>query len=115
MTESVRAAVWRCVICDHEVDSTCRLRACPKCGTTSIPCDSSLDVTVKINWHELRILAIWAEFHANAAASAPRTIVGEIRDEEPAVQVFTQDDILEYFAAGNHPDVKIGPKEMDEK
>ena len=49
------------------------------------------------------------------AASVPRTVVGEIRNEEPAVQVFTQDDIREYFAAGNHPDVRIGPKEKEEK
>lgn len=32
-------------------------------------------------------------------------------DDEPELQVFTEDDIREYFAAGNHPDVRIGPKE----
>ena len=55
----------RCIICDHEVKSTDGLTACPKCGSKSIPCDPKQDVTVKINWHELRVICIWAEMHAN--------------------------------------------------
>ena len=35
--------------------------ACPKCGNAGIPCDANEDMTVVINWHELRILGIWAE------------------------------------------------------
>lgn len=34
---------------------------CPECGSQSVPCDTKKDVTVEINWHELRILVIWAE------------------------------------------------------
>lgn len=48
------------------------LTKCPRCGTTGIPCLVADDVTVRINWHELRILGIWAE---NWAAS------GKTRDE----------------------------------
>ena len=66
----------RCIICDHVVDDeTTNLTECPKCGTKSIPCDPAQDVMVKINWHELRILSIWAEFWANQneATSSPGT------------------------------------------
>lgn len=55
----------RCVICDFVVEDTTGLKACPRCGTTGLPCDTADDVTVKINWHELRILGIWAEHYAN--------------------------------------------------
>lgn len=34
---------------------------CPKCGTHGVPMAVSQDTEVKINWHELRILIIWAE------------------------------------------------------
>lgn len=53
----------RCIICNSEFDevdlegSSC----CPKCGTDSIPASITEDVNIKINWHELRILSIWAE------------------------------------------------------
>ena len=54
----------RCVICGKEFsddelpESTCE---CPNCGTKSLPCLIVDDVNIKINWHELRILTIWAE------------------------------------------------------
>jgi hypothetical protein len=54
----------RCTICgteflDYELpEGTCE---CPNCGTKSLPCDIKDDVSIKINWHELRILTIWAE------------------------------------------------------
>lgn len=55
--------ITRCTICrsefsDEEIQN---IEACPKCNTTSIPCDMKDDVTIQINWHELRILGIWAE------------------------------------------------------
>jgi hypothetical protein len=34
---------------------------CPKCQYTGNPCDPKNDVAIDINWHELRILANWAE------------------------------------------------------
>ena len=34
---------------------------CPKCGSQGVPCGVGEDTTVEINWHELRILVIWAE------------------------------------------------------
>lgn len=35
-------------------------KACPACGSPGIPCAAANDVQVWINWHELRILGIWA-------------------------------------------------------
>ncbi len=34
--------------------------SCPNCGCEGVPCAISEDVVVKINWHELRILGVWA-------------------------------------------------------
>ena len=34
---------------------------CPKCGSQSVPCDPEEDVWVEVNWHELRVLACFAE------------------------------------------------------
>lgn len=34
---------------------------CPKCGDKGVPCDPQEDVVAQVNWHELRILGIWAE------------------------------------------------------
>lgn len=53
----------RCVICDSEFskveikNATC----CPECGAKGVPCAIKDDVTIKVNWHELRILGCWAE------------------------------------------------------
>ena len=53
----------RCVICGKEfTDEELRgVNKCPNCGTGSLPCAISEDVEIKINWHELRMLVIWAE------------------------------------------------------
>ena len=59
----------RCTICNFEIADSAGLNVCPKCGTMSLPMDSADDLSVRINWHELRILAIWAEFHADAHES----------------------------------------------
>lgn len=37
---------------------------CPKCKSPSVPMSIAQDVTIKINWHELRILTIWASNYA---------------------------------------------------
>ena len=45
---------------------------CPKCGDKGIPCDPNDDVLVLVNWHELRILGIWAgEFCAGMSDAEP--------------------------------------------
>lgn len=58
------AIAARCTLCDYEVSQEVLdkgLNCCPGCGATGIPCDPANDVHIKINWHELRILGIWAE------------------------------------------------------
>ena len=53
----------RCLICGKEYigEELGDILKCPNCGTKSIPCAISDDVNIKINWHELRILVMWAE------------------------------------------------------
>jgi predicted RNA-binding Zn-ribbon protein involved in translation (DUF1610 family) len=56
---------------------------CPACGSQGIPCATKNDVRVEINWHELRILTIWAENHAERMkgenATMPRTVMAIAR------------------------------------
>lgn len=53
----------RCTVCRQEFtdEQLEGATACPSCDTTSVPCAVENDVTIQINWHELRILGIWAE------------------------------------------------------
>lgn len=50
-----------CVYCGHRVESFEGLSACPACGSKGLPCDDANQVSVSVNWHELRVLVIWAE------------------------------------------------------
>lgn len=40
--------------------------SCPECEDEGVPCPTEKDFTVDINWHELRVLCIWAENWARA-------------------------------------------------
>lgn len=54
----------RCTLCGKEFSDEIipeGTSECPNCGTKSLPCLIADDVNIKINWHELRILVIWAE------------------------------------------------------
>lgn len=63
--------VW-CTRCGSKFSyaETSGVSGCPKCGTRGIPCAAIDDVQVKINWHELRILVIWAERWAHKSDEA---------------------------------------------
>lgn len=50
-----------CTECGVEVESFDGLSACPSCGSQSVPCGWKNQVTVTVNWHELHLLAVWAE------------------------------------------------------
>lgn len=56
----------RCTLCGAEFtdeqirDATC----CPNCRHTGVPMAIADDVQVRINWHELRILVMWAHWWA---------------------------------------------------
>lgn len=58
----------RCTRCGSEFSEadTEDATGCPKCGATGVPCAIKDDVTIRINWHELRILGIWADNYAGA-------------------------------------------------
>jgi hypothetical protein len=103
----------RCLLCnkefsDQEIEKAYR---CPNCGSGSIPSDIERDVSIKINWHELHILCVFAENWARyikeknnitdssliVAAIAKRlerqypnngklTLAGEIKDLQKAVE-----------------------------
>lgn len=58
----------RCTHCSTEFseEELTNAQECPTCGTTGTPCLLEDDVMLKINWHELRILGIWADNYARA-------------------------------------------------
>lgn len=60
---NVSEKVARCLICNEEftTEEIKGASCCLKCGNKGTPADPKEDVTIKINWHELRILSIWAE------------------------------------------------------
>lgn len=62
--------VARCVQCNAEFTEaqTAGYGSCPACGNEGLPASPKQDVEVKVNWHELRILCIWAENYANSIA-----------------------------------------------
>lgn len=55
--------VARCIICNEEFceKDIKAASCCPKCNNKGLPANPKDDVIIKINWHELRILCIWAE------------------------------------------------------
>lgn len=81
----------RCTDCGAELtDAEAKgIHACPSCGTVSIPCLISQDVTIKINWHELRVLTIWAtnwaqlKFPEEPAARALGRIIAALNAQKP--------------------------------
>ena len=77
-----KETTW-CTLCGArfthaEVDGA---ECCPKCGDKGLPCDPNDDVMVLVNWHELRILGIWAENFAQACQTRNPGGDGEARPE----------------------------------
>jgi hypothetical protein len=58
----------RCVQCDAEFTSAqlAGVKACPGCGTKSVPLDPDDDVTIRINKHELRLLTMWSSNYVDS-------------------------------------------------
>lgn len=64
-------AKW-CILCGQrfEVGEPVEVTdACPGCGTTSLPCSPDQDFILQVNWHELRVLTMWAERWAQRYSS----------------------------------------------
>jgi DNA-directed RNA polymerase subunit RPC12/RpoP len=55
--------IARCTLCASEFsqDDLDGVNACPVCGHGGLPMPIDADVKVAVNWHELRILGMWAE------------------------------------------------------
>lgn len=82
----------RCTDCaaeftDEELEGK---SACPTCGTASVPSSIADDVTIRINWHELRILGIFASNWAERCDEGPaktarcvRSILKRIHAQHP--------------------------------
>jgi DNA-directed RNA polymerase subunit RPC12/RpoP len=54
----VRCTECRAEFTDAEIAGA---TSCPTCGTRGIPQELKHDVMVPLNWHDYRILSIWAE------------------------------------------------------
>lgn len=90
-----RIEVQWCVACgarftaEEVVGATC----CPKCGSTGLPCAAQQDLVVEINWHELRILGIWASNYARAQSEdcqrSLRGILSRLERQAPALPPLT--------------------------
>lgn len=50
-----------CTVCGSDILSFEGLSGCPNCDTKSVPCSYDKQVNISINWHELRLLVMWAE------------------------------------------------------
>lgn len=64
-----------CMSCGLRIESFEGLSVCPHCESTDIPAGDSQQVTVSVNWHELHILCVWAENHANKSDGKLTSIV----------------------------------------
>lgn len=56
--KTVRCTMCRTEFTDVEVEGA---NACPVCHRPQLPMRIADDVTVAVNWHEIRILGMWAE------------------------------------------------------
>ena len=99
----------RCTTCRAEFSEAeiAGAKACPSCGSSGNPMAIAQDVTLRINWHELRILTIWASNWAGREGvpassrlalesilreldkqkpegAAPLTLAGEVRQLQEA-------------------------------
>lgn len=65
--KAARVEVQWCTLCgarftEEEIKG---VMGCPSCGNKGVPCATGEDLSVTVNWHELRILGIWAENYAH--------------------------------------------------
>lgn len=75
-----------CTHCSHRIESFDGLDCCPACGTRGIPCSDANQVSISINWHELRILIIWAENYQRSHPECGRVVYAiakRIADQHP--------------------------------
>ena len=83
-TKTVRCVACRAEFSDEEVKGA---SCCPACADTGVPCAISQDTTIKINWHALRILTIWASNYATKieprAQRSLQSIIDQLELQRP--------------------------------
>lgn len=106
----------RCILCeseftDIEIEG---VSCCPNCGDDSVPCSIDQDITVKINWQELRILAVWAtnwaELHCGARdQDCISKIVDRLKLQKPneSFGSFTVEEEVQQIADVFNSDVEL--------
>lgn len=52
---------WSCGVQSKVDDLRTPCTSCPNCGSRSVPMDPHFDVTLTLNWYELRCLVQWAQ------------------------------------------------------
>lgn len=100
------AKTIRCTECRHEfADEEATGASCPNCGTEGVPMAIADDVTIRINWHELRILCMWASNFASTftgpaarAQKALASIIRCIKSQHPEMPGLTLADDLQEVA-----------------
>ena len=81
-----------CTECGFKVEDFTDLIECPNCNSTSPPCLDKNQVNININWHELRILTIWAENWGHRkynGAGIIYAISQRIQDQHPEMGTLT--------------------------
>lgn len=73
-------AMW-CTTCGERFTEaqTENVTCCPSCKSAGVPCDPAEDYLIEINWHELRILGIFASNWAHKIASDSAGIISTVR------------------------------------
>lgn len=110
----------RCVDCYEEFseEDVGDSEACPACGTCTLPMSIDEDILLPINWHELRVLTIWASNYAEKLPDSSRislhktlkrldkyrppggaalTLVGEIKELQehfPTASLYVDDELI---------------------
>jgi hypothetical protein len=106
-----------CTECAAHIESWEGLTACPRCGTTNVPCANENQVTVTVNWHELHLLCVWAEnyqraqglgstiyaiakrLHAQHPERDPLTLAGELGEMAKKYEMDVSDPALRHDIA----------------
>ena len=112
--------IARCITCNREFteEDIKDSMKCPYCGDIGIPCSPKNDVTIKINWHELRILTIWAEQWASRCkenSTMPVTVEAIARRLEKQYPNKTPLTLAgELSQLRKHPNFKVTDTTIDE-
>ena len=98
-----------CTECGFVIESFGDLNGCPNCETKGIPCSYENQRNIDINWHELAVLATWAENWAHKTmdgAGVVYSIVDRIKAQYPDIKIPLTlagevSQLQEYFGADN--------------